>query len=144
MLRPYCDIEQTRFRDRLDVQFDVDDDALNALVPTLVLQPLVENAIRHGIAKRPEGGTIRIAARVNGAQLYLTVEDDGPGLPADWDPDTDQRVGLSNTRARLRELYGDRQTFELRNQPEGGLRIDIALPLRWGAAQFAEHVEAGR
>jgi two-component system, LytTR family, sensor kinase len=143
MLRPYCDIEQTRFQDRMEVRFDIDDDALNALVPTLVLQPLVENAIRHGIAKRPEGGTIEIAARVHGGQLQLSVQDDGRGLPADWDPDTDQRVGLSNTRARLRELYGDQQSFELHNRPEGGLRVAIALPLRRGAGQIAEPVEAG-
>jgi two-component system, LytTR family, sensor kinase len=143
MLRPYCDIEQTRFQDRMEVSFDIDDDALSALVPTLVLQPLVENAIRHGIAKRPEGGTIEIAAHVRGTQLQLSVTDDGPGLPADWDPDTDQRVGLSNTRARLLELYGDKQSFELRNQPDGGLRVQIALPLRRVVMQIAEPVEAG-
>jgi two-component system, LytTR family, sensor kinase len=143
MLRPYCDIEQTRFQDRMDVRFDVDSDALDALVPTLVLQPLVENAIRHGIAQRPEGGTIEIAARVVGGQVHVSVQDDGPGLPADWDPDTDQRVGLSNTRARLRELYGDRQSFDLHNRAQGGLRVEIALPLRRSAVQFAQPVEAG-
>jgi hypothetical protein len=124
--RRYLDIEQIRFGDRLTVQEDVEPAALSALVPPLLLQPLVENAVRHGIMPREEGGTLLIESRRVGDQLLLRVVDDGPGLPSD--ADTDGGVGLSNTKARLDSLYGEAHRFSLRRADGGGCVVRVVLP----------------
>jgi signal transduction histidine kinase len=124
----YVAIQQIRFQDRLTVNSSIDERATNALVPTLVLQPLVENAIRHAIAPRTTGGRLDIIAEVIGAELRLVVADDGPGIPADADPST-FGVGLGNTRARLEQLYGAAHRFTIANDPAGGLRAEIVIPL---------------
>ena len=129
-LSKYLEIEQTRFRDRLTVVFDVQPDALDALVPNLILQPLVENAIKHGIGPRPSPGTITIRARLAGSErLELIVQDNGVGMSAARLSDFNRGVGLSNTRARLEHLYGALHRFEFRQPPEGGLQVLIAVPL---------------
>jgi two-component system, LytTR family, sensor kinase len=129
-LSKFLEIEQTRFRDRLTVVFDVQPEALDALVPNLVLQPLVENAIKHGIGPRPSPGTITITARLVGSEcLELVVQDNGVGLSAARLSDFNRGVGLSNTRARLEHLYGALHRFEFRQPPEGGLQVLIAVPL---------------
>ena len=132
VLEPYLDIERTRFGERLRVTLDVEPEALGATVPHLLLQPLVENAIRHGIAPRPEGGEIAIRARVRGSTLELVVEDDGVGMPPE--PRTGG-VGLGNTRMRLHRLYGDRHALRIDSTPGDGTRVTILLPLRAGAAE---------
>ena len=108
-LRRYLDIQQMRFQDRLRVVVDVPPDTLDVRVPNQVLQPLVENAIRHGVDAQRGEGLVEIRARADGDTLHLTVRDDGPGISAevvDGAPQKGRGIGLSNTRARLRELYG--------------------------------------
>lgn len=128
-LSKYLEIEQTRFRDRLTVVFDVQAETLHALVPNLLLQPLVENAIKHGIGPRPTPGQIAVRARINGALLELDVQDNGVGLSAARLTDFNRGVGLSNTRSRLDHLYGSLHRFEFRQPAEGGLLVCIAIPM---------------
>ncbi|RME89926.1 MAG: histidine kinase [Verrucomicrobia bacterium] len=127
-LRRYLEIEQTRFGDRLRVHLDVAPETLNALVPNLLLQPLVENAIRHGLEKNAGAGEVRLRAWRHGRWLRIEVADNGRGITAG------QRirpgVGLANTRARLRHLYGSQQRLRLRQRTEGGLSVDLMLPFR--------------
>ncbi len=131
-LRSYLDIEQIRFRDRLKVVLDPDPEALDATVPHFILQPLVENAIKHGIASRATVGRVLIGARRIDGTLHLTVRDDGSGLS-----DAAARgVGLANTSARLRQLYGDQASFEVVNMADGGVIARIVLPYRLAAAEW--------
>jgi two-component sensor histidine kinase len=131
-LQLYLSIEQIRFGERLQVSIVVDDAVRAALVPSLILQPIVENAIKHAVAKREEGGRIEIEAHLveSGGQRWLDVHmrDDGPGCP-DFDARTNHTgVGLANTRERLRVLYGARQTFEITNRQPHGADVHIRLP----------------
>lgn len=131
-LEPYLEIEQARLEDRLTVAVDIDPGLLDARVPHLMLQPLVENAIRHGIAPRIEPGTVRISATrgAGGTVLELEVRDDGPGIHSDHGAVARKGVGLSNIRSRLEQLYGDEHRFELCTHAEGGAVVRIVLPLR--------------
>jgi signal transduction histidine kinase len=133
ILDSYLDIQKLRFQERLRVEFAVEAGAREALVPTMLLQPLVENAIRHGLSKRDSGGRIDIRAKRVGDQLEITISDDGPGLPLGFQIGT-RGVGLSNTRARLEHLYGSQHIFDLRNQPEGGLSVTVRIPWHVAAA----------
>jgi two-component system, LytTR family, sensor kinase len=128
-LSKYLEIEQTRFRDRLTVVFEIAPDTLDALVPNLILQPLVENAIKHGIGPRPAPGTVMVRARRVGTTLELAVQDNGVGLSAARLSDFNRGIGLSNTRSRLDHLYGSTHRFEFRQPAEGGLLVLIAIPL---------------
>ena len=129
-LKLYLEIEQIRFEDRLTVQFEIDSEAMEALVPNMILQPLVENAIKHGIANRSEGGRVVIAAKKRATDLLLRVYDNGSDLPADAIFSFKEGVGLATTRGRLDRLYGDRQRLELEVPEAGGLVARIILPLR--------------
>lgn len=129
-LNGYLEIEQTRFRGRLAVEMDVESDALEALVPNMLLQPLVENALRYAIAPRSAPGRIRIRARRDQSRLLLAVEDNGPGLPPGWREPLKSGPGLANTRARLEQLYGSDQSLALSNLPEGGLQVTLSMPFR--------------
>ncbi len=126
-LNRYLAIEKIRFRDRLAVETDVEPACLAAQVPRLILQPLVENSIRHGIAMRSAAGQVAIRARRRDQRLDLEVWDDGPGLP-DGGASLREGVGLANTRARLEQIYGDDHRFELRNASVGGLVVHLELP----------------
>lgn len=126
-LLPYLEIEKVRFGDRLSVQIEVDEALQNAVVPHLLLQPLVENAIRHGISPRRRAGWVRVAVSAESDRLHLTVEDNGVGMSGAIRPGA---IGLENTRSRLAQLYGNDQCFEIISAPEEGTRINIALPLR--------------
>lgn len=128
LTRRYLDIQQTRFGDRLHVDVDVEPAAHDALVPALLLQPLVENAIRHGVERSETGGCVAVRARRDGATLVVEVADDGPGLDAER-ARRGPGVGLANTQARLAHLYGDRHQLALRSVPSGGLVVHIELPL---------------
>ena len=127
-LRPYLEIEKVRFQERLSVVFAIPPELLEARVPNLILQPLVENAIRHGIAPRTAPGHIRVSAVRDGETLHLEVRDNGGGLFEGRAPV--EGIGLGNTRARLERLYGAGQSFTLVNLPEGGLAARVSLPLR--------------
>jgi two-component system LytT family sensor kinase len=133
----YLEIQQARFGGRLAVAMDIDSAALDVRVPNLILQPLVENAIRHGIAPRASGGALEISARRTDGRLRLAVRDDGPGLPAGGER-LRLGVGLSNTRARLRAHFGEDHAFELANDPRGGLRVTLSIPAREADAAAAE------
>jgi len=126
--RRYLDIETIRFGDRLTVREDVDPDALSARVPPLLLQPLVENAVRHGILPRETGGCLTIEARHVGDRLLVRVIDDGPGPPQE--AAIGDGVGLSNVRARLESLYGSDYRLSLERADGGGCAVRIELPFR--------------
>jgi signal transduction histidine kinase len=128
LLRLYLGIEQIRFGERLSIKMDIEPQALEAQVPNLILQPLVENAIRHGIEPRARPGQIELHAHRHADALTLQVCDNGNGIALARPPR--EGVGLSNTRARLRELYGDAHRFELGGRPEGGLRVELTIPYR--------------
>jgi sensor histidine kinase YesM len=142
-LSKYLEIEQTRFRDRLTVVFDVQPDTLDALVPNLVLQPLVENAIKHGIGPKPTPGQIEIRSKRAGALLELEVKDNGVGLSAARLTDFNRGVGLANTRSRLQHLYGSSHRFEFRQPAAGGLSVLIAIPLVEVADEVIDEVAEG-
>ncbi len=126
----YLQIEKVRFGDRLTIQREVVAEALDALVPSLILQPLIENAIKYAVSPREEGGTIRIAARTHHQSLMVTIADDGPGLKnGDTASQGSTGVGLKNTRERLKQLYGDAQAITLAPNSPTGLIITINLPL---------------
>jgi LytS/YehU family sensor histidine kinase len=130
-LAHYQAIQETRFQDRLVVEMDVAPDTLELAVPSLILQPLVENAIRYGIEPRTGPGRIWIHASRRDARLLLQVSDDGPGLGAGTNGNGNGNgIGLANTRARLEQLYPDDHQFQLGRAPAGGLQVTIDLPAR--------------
>jgi two-component system, LytTR family, sensor kinase len=135
-LEPYLEIEQARMGERLTVVMQIDPDTLDARVPHLMLQPLVENAIRHGIAPRIEPGRVEIttARSADHRFLELEVRDNGRGVQQDSHAGTRKRVGLSNIQSRLEELYRGEQRFELENHTGGGASVRISLPYRRGDA----------
>ena len=132
-LRLYLDIEKVRFEERLNLELDIGDDAAGALIPSLLLQPLVENAIKYGIARAEEGGTLRIAAKVFAGDLLIELSDDGPGVElVDGEIPNASGVGLRNTRERLYELYGENHSFRLSETRPHGLTANIRIPWETG------------
>jgi len=131
-LEPYIEIEKARLGDRLTVAMDIDPETLDALVPHLMLQPLVENAVRHGIAPRVEPGKVSVSARKGdaGRVLELEIRDDGPGIEHDNHDGARKGVGLSNIKSRLDQLYGNAQRLDLTTHPQGGAVVRIELPFR--------------
>jgi two-component system, LytTR family, sensor kinase len=127
-LEKYLDIEKTRFHDRLTVDFEVAPDTLDACLPSMILQPLLENAVRHGIAARPGAGRIEISAERLDGQLELKIADDGGGISEAEGRKFREGIGLSNTRARLEQLYGARQQLILQNLEGGGLEVVLRIP----------------
>lgn len=129
-LSHYVDIQRSRFRERLNVEFRVPEELLEAQVPTFVLQPLVENAIRHGIEPRTEAGHVEVYVRRQGNRLVLEVADNGPGLaePVRETNGNGRGIGLANTRARLEQLYGANQSISLANRAEGGVVVRLEVP----------------
>lgn len=127
VLQRYIEIELTRFGDRLSVRLDITDDVRDACVPSFLLQPLVENAIRHGIARRSEGGHISITAARRGDDLQLLIEDNGVGFPG---AGPREGVGLRNTRARLEQLYGSAAGLTLSGAHGGGALVGLRIPFK--------------
>jgi two-component sensor histidine kinase len=126
LVERYLDIERLRLGDRLKSKIDVDPRALDARVPILMLQPIVENAIRHGIAPRPAGGTVTLTIRAERDRVRIDIDDDGPGFRDGGA----ERLGLRNTRARLEQLYGRSQQLVIGQSALGGASVNIMLPLR--------------
>lgn len=126
-LRRYLEIERIRFGDRLDVTMRIEPDTRRAGIPSFLFQPLVENAIRHGIASREDGGRMWISSERRNGSLVLHVADDGPGLSR---KPVREGIGLANTRRRLGELYGADQALALRERPQGGLDVRVEIPFR--------------
>jgi sensor histidine kinase YesM len=128
-LKCYLDIERIRFKDRLTVQMSIEPQALHARLPNLILQPIVENAIRHGIAPRTSHGQIEIEARRYNGILHVQITDNGPGLPSNGNTGSIFKgVGLSNTKARLQQLYGADHRLDLSNTSRGGLSVILEIP----------------
>lgn len=131
-LKCYLDIERVRFGKRLTTDFEFAPETLEAQVPNLILQPLVENAIKHGTSKQAKAGLIRVGAKIVNGELRLEVADNGAGLTQNGNGANGlphYGLGLSNVRERLRQLYGANHSFELKAAPEGGLLITISFPL---------------
>jgi sensor histidine kinase YesM len=136
----YLEIEQVRFKDRLSVSVDVDPAAYDAEVPSLLLQPIVENAVKYGFSQTIGPGEIAIECRIDGDMVEINVSDTGPGVP-ETRAQGSTGVGLANTRARLDQLYGGNYTLELKNRPEGGARVCVRFPFTpaaIGAASVAQ------
>lgn len=126
-LQGYLEIEQVRLGERLTVNMAIEDECLDATVPNLILQPLVENAIRHGIAPRVQPGHLAVDARRSGDDLEIMIQDDGLGLSRSA---FKEGVGLSNVRSRMERLYGPAHRFELRDGESGGLTVTLTLPFK--------------
>ena len=126
----YLAVERLRYRDRLTVTADVGADVLEAIVPSFLLQPLVENSVRHGVARRRGPGHVEVRAYRAGDTLHLEVCDDGPGFPVGWTPASSTGIGLRNTVERLERLYGASHQFQTVNRPMGGASVRIAMPFR--------------
>lgn len=135
-LRRYLDIQTARFGDRLAVEWCVEDRARTVLIPSMLLQPCVENAVQHGIEPIEGGGRVVIAARISDGSLHIDITDNGRGAMT-YEDRVGLGRGLANVRERLRACYGERQSFEAGNVPTGGFRVRIALP-----AENAQPVEA--
>jgi two-component sensor histidine kinase len=132
LLQVYLEIQQTRFQDRLTVELDIAPDVSDALVPNLILQPLVENAIKHGIAARPGAGRVEVRVRRQGeSRLALVVKDDGPGPPEGGRRGGGEGVGLRNTRDRLELLFADDHEFSFRGVPGRGCEVALSIPLAY-------------
>jgi LytS/YehU family sensor histidine kinase len=155
LLRLYLDIMQVRFQGRLTVDVHVDNDVMDALVPNFVLQPLVENAVMHGVAKVEGAGRIELRARRAGDDVVITVRDNGPGIdaavatdgngsltPVPRDRGGTGGVGLTNTRARLEQLYGAEQHLSLRRAGEAGTVAEIVMPYHTATDLHAEAAPA--
>jgi LytS/YehU family sensor histidine kinase len=127
LLTLYLSLQKARFGDRLETSVTVDDGVRQARVPLLLLQPIVENAIRHGLARHVAAGRLEISARRAGNELAIDVTDDGPGVT---DEQVREGIGLGNTRARLDALYPGASTLSLTNVAGGGARVSVRLPYR--------------
>lgn len=125
----YLDIEKMRFDDRLEIQIEIDPEVRDAMVPNLILQPLVENAIKHGISRRPGRGQIQLTARKDQSSLVISIRDNGGGLDHRKGPPR-EGIGLSTTRARLVKLYGTQQSFHFVKRPQEGAEAVLRLPLK--------------
>lgn len=128
--RQYLALQSARYGDRLGVQFDVDDECLPILVPSFLLQPIVENSLRHGVGRRTGRVRVAIAAHRDGDTLHVSVEDDGVGLPPGFTISRDAGTGLRNISTRLQQLFGERGTLRLASAQGGGTRVDVAIPIR--------------
>jgi len=131
-LNLYLEIEKMRFGERLGLDYAIDDSASTKLMPSLLLQPLIENAIKYAVSPREQGGKIRIGAHVTGGMLQLEVADDGPGMVNATRLANGRGVGIRNTCERLQVLYGNKGTVGVSNT-EPGLRVSLTLPAEQGA-----------
>ncbi|MFK7742642.1 MAG: sensor histidine kinase [Planctomycetota bacterium] len=127
LLEPYVELQKLRFGDRLAIHYAIPDELLGVPVPDLLLQPLVENALHHGIERRPGAGSVTIAARSHGGKLELSVQDDGVGCEGDASADG---IGLGTTRSRLAGLFGDAADLRVAAAPEQGTVVTVVIPMR--------------
>lgn len=135
----YLAIQQIRFRDRFHIRVNIDPKSLDALVPNMILQPLVENAVQHGIASRAGAGQLEIRSAVENGTVRLEVRDDGPGPGGDTAEGASGGVGLANTRARLQQLYGGSCRFSLTRPEQGGTLVALEIPFHLNADE-ASHL----
>jgi sensor histidine kinase YesM len=128
-LQKYLDIQKIRFAEHLQLSVDIDKEFLSARVPTFILQPIVENAVKHGIARRANGGSLRISAIRSNGLLTFRIYNDGPSLPAGWENNR-SGMGITNVRTRLQSLYGNTFELKIRNQVPGGVEVSVSVPFR--------------
>jgi two-component sensor histidine kinase len=133
-IRHYLEIEQIRFQDRLHLRFTVEPETMEARVPNLILQPLVENAIRHGIGASATAGLIEVTAKRENGNLLMQVQDDGSGLCESWQQENHAGIGLTNTRERLSQHYGAEYAFDIKNASPNGVIASIQIPYRTASA----------
>ncbi len=129
-LENYLAIQRLRFADRLAIRLRIAPETLNVFVPSLLLQPLVENALRHGLSSRAAAGVLTIQTRHEDDSVTLCIVDDGVGLSSDWQHTAQHGVGLSNTKERLLRLYGEAHSFSIKNNEDHGVTVEIKLPFR--------------
>ena len=135
-IKLYLGIQEVRFSDRLRVELDIDPRTTRALVPNLILQPLTENALRHGLGRSADSGLVGIKSAIDDGHLRLTVYDEGAGLPDDWQLKGSAGIGLANTAARLQQLYDNDHEFDIRNRDGGGVEVVIVMPFRTSSGQL--------
>lgn len=138
----YLEIQKIRFQGRLSIEKNVEPDVLEALIPNLILQPIIENAVKHGASNAEGTGRIRIEARRSGRRLVIGVADNGPGLDGQEIPDENRGFGLRNTRERLEEIYGEAFELTFRNRDEGGLLAQLTIPFHTTSDLRTETVSA--
>jgi LytS/YehU family sensor histidine kinase len=138
----YLEIEKMRFGERLQFRYEVEPSTLDARVPHLLLQPLVENAIHHGASRRAQGGEVRINSFQRGDKLHLEVADNGPGFAPNPEWQTKHGLGLNSTRERLRVFYGQRQRLDIHSAPDRGTIVSIQLPFNTGKVPVVYDLEA--
>ena len=138
-LQLYLDIARVRFENRLNLDFKIDEDAAQALVPSMILQPIIENSMKHAIAESEDGGTVSISAQVVGDELSLKVSDTGPGIESTHS-DQGRGIGMRNTIDRLETLYGNRYTFETLDIDPSGLSIQIRFPYETAARRSSSQI----
>lgn len=134
-VKRYLDLQGARFGDRLEVRMKVEPDALGLFVPSFLIQPLVENALRHGIARKPGPTVLEVTASIVDGTLRLDVQDDGAGLMPGFSLDRNAGTGLRNIRTRLQQLYGSSARFSIEPRPEGGTRVSVVLPVEHDATR---------
>lgn len=134
-VKRYLDLQGARFGDRLDVRLTVEPQALGLFVPSFLIQPLVENALRHGIARKPGPAFLEVTAAIVNGSLRLDVVDDGPGLMPGFSLDRNAGTGLRNIRTRLQQLYGTSARFTIEPRLEGGTRVSVVLPVEYEATR---------
>jgi LytS/YehU family sensor histidine kinase len=127
-LSRYLEIQQMRFSDRLTVEMKIDPDTLDARVPSLILQPIVENALRHGVGAREAPGRVSLCASRHNGLLEIDVYNDGPTLPKGWRMEECSGIGLANTRARIARLYGKAGRLEVHNHDQSGVQARLTVP----------------
>lgn len=127
-IKSYLGIEQARFNDRLSIQYNIDEDTLGAMVPTLVLQPLVENAIKHGFARKTGKGEIQVRTKIAGNQIVMTIKDDGAGSNHSTHQLLDEGIGLKNVKERLNLLYKEHYQLTIHSAPGAGFEVNITIP----------------
>lgn len=137
-LRSYLEIEQIRFSEKLQVIFSVNEEVRNAVVPHLILQPIVENSVKHGISQITEGGKIEIIAQKSGEKLFLQIKDNGTAKP---NPTEQNKMGLANIKNRLKHIYGDEFSFEMNGGDDVGMTVTILIPLTFDFTNFEKNDE---
>ena len=145
-LDKYLGLQKLRFEDRFEIDIRMDAAVASAMVPTFILQPLVENAILHGIAARNEKGLIEVHAWRDKSDLRISIRDDGPGLPPGWTMQNGSGTGLKNSQARIETLYGSNgpERLDIRNAPERGVMVNLSLPFHVEGPQMRVNKVARR
>lgn len=129
-IKKYLDIEKIRFSERLEIEYEIGDQTENALLPNLILQPLVENSLKHGLSKLEKKGIIIISSELKDQNLILTIEDSGIGIPEKWDWEKNTGIGLKNTVNRLKSMYPDKYKFQIENNKFQGVKVMISIPFQ--------------